>query len=162
MSAIQTPTLLASIPKDEPEEMSLDGVRQANIPCAICIIQDEIHDMLSTVRYAIYGTMRCHHHTLQCASCHGEVETDTQLLCEGCSYSGVGAVYSEILLSSPPPRMCLFEFVENRNEHVSWACGCPTCMQETAQFYLARSIEEGYSEYVEERDGYELEIQIVD
>jgi hypothetical protein len=35
-------------------------------------------------------------------------------------------------------------------------------MQETAQFYLARSIEEGYSEYVEEPDAYELAIQIVD
>lgn len=149
MSAIQTPQLLASLPAFEPEEMSLDVRQEAlssHIPCAICIVQDEIHDMMSRVRRSIYGTMRCHQHTLECASCHGEVETDAQLLCLGCSDSGAGAIYHEILFSRPPTRMCRYEFVTAQSQS-TWACGCPRCMQQTAQFFVARCLEEGLSSH---------------
>jgi len=149
MSAIQTPQLLASSPPFEPEMLSLDvrpEISTSAIPCAICIIQDEIHDMMSRVRHSVYGTMRCHQHTLECASCHGEVETDAQLLCLGCSDSGAGAVYHEILLSTPPSRMCRYEFVTGQSQS-SWACGCPRCMQQTAQFFIARCLEEGFASH---------------
>ncbi len=150
MSAIQTPQLLASAPSFEPEMLNLDVrpevLTNSRIPCAICIVQDEIHDMMSRVRRSAYGTMRCHQHTLQCASCHGEVETDAQLLCLGCSDSGAGAVYHEILFSRPPTRMCRYEFVAS-SMNDTWACGCPRCMQQTAQFFLARCLEEGLSSH---------------
>lgn len=150
MSAIQTPQLLASAAAFEPEALSLgQEVVTSPIPCAICIVQDEIHDMMSRVRRSIYGTMRCHQHALECASCHGEVETDAQLLCLGCSDSGAGAVYHEILMSTPPARMCRYEFVAALagQSQSTWACGCPRCMQQTAQFFIARCIEEGLSSH---------------
>lgn len=150
MSAIETPLLLASSPPFEPGLMNLDerpeiitySSTHFSIPCAICIVHDDIHDMMSRVRRSVYGTMRCYQHTLECANCHGEVETDAQLLCSGCSDSVAGAMYQEILLSTPEARMCLYDFVSNPT-NASWICGCPRCMQQTAQFFIARSIEEG-------------------
>ena len=141
MSAIETPKLLARTPTFEPETLDLTEMRTTFMPCAICIIQDEIHDMMSRVRRSVYGTMRCESHALECANCQGQVERDTQLLCLGCSYSGAGAVYQEILLSSPPRRMCLFDFT---TPNATWTCGCPRCMQETAQFFITRGVEEGF------------------
>jgi hypothetical protein len=85
-------------------------------------------------------------YTGKCASCHGEVETDAQLLCLGCSDSDAGAIYHEILFSRPPTRMCRYEFVASSMSDI-WACGCPRCMQQTAQFFLARCLEEGLSSH---------------
>ena len=150
MSAIENPQLLASTPSFDPEYLTLSQETITSpITCAICIIQDEIHDMMSRVRHSVYGTMRCHQHTLECASCHGEVETDAQLLCLGCSDSGAGAVYHEILMSRPPTRMCRYDFVAApaRQSQSAWACGCPRCMQQTAQFFLARCLEEGFASH---------------
>lgn len=141
MSAIETPKLLAINAAFEPEALDLTETRTTFMPCAICIIQDEIHDMMSRVRRSVHGTMRCQFHTLQCANCQGEVDVDAHLLCPGCSDSGTGAMYQDILLSSPPRRMCLFDFT---TPNTTWTCGCPRCMQDTAQFFIARGVEEGF------------------
>ena len=110
-----------------------------NMSCAICIVEDEFHDRFSVVRRCVIGTMRCKEHTMQCANCKQEVDTDAQLLCFACSDSGQAAVFHERLTTSKIEK-CFFD--KNKPEGV-WGCGCSKCMETTAAFYYARAAEEG-------------------
>ena len=116
----------------------------STMSCAVCIVEDDFHDRFSAVRRCVAGTMRCHDHTMQCANCKQEVDTDAQLLCFACSDSGQGSVCHEKLTSKPKTyfKKCYFE--KYKPDSV-WGCGCVKCMETTAQFYLARAIEEGYA-----------------
>jgi hypothetical protein len=116
----------------------------SNMSCAICIVHDNFHDIFSDVKRCINGTMRCQEHKMQCANCKQEVDSDAQLLCFGCSDSGAGAIYNEILLSKKEEKKCMLG-LKNSEFTDAWGCGCPKCMRETAQFYVARAVEEGYA-----------------
>jgi len=121
----------------------------STMSCAVCIVEEEFH--MFSVRRCVVGTMRCHDHRMQCANCKQEVDTDAQLLCFACSDSGQGAVFHEKLSqkSEKPEKpekpeksekCCLNIFI-----NTDWGCGCSKCMENTAQFYVARAIEEGYA-----------------
>ena len=117
----------------------------SNMSCAICMVHDKFHDMFSSVKRCINGTMRCEEHRMQCANCKKEVDSDAQLLCFGCSDSGSGAIYNEILLKKRERTACI---LEKSCLTDAWGCGCPKCMYETAQFYVSRAVEEGYGSSV--------------
>ena len=116
----------------------------STMSCAICIVEDDFHDRFSAVRRCVAGTMRCQEHKMQCANCKQEVDTDAQLLCFACSDSGQGSVFHEKLTKKPTPFFKKCYFAKNKEDSI-WACGCAKCMEITAQFYLARAIEEGYA-----------------
>lgn len=111
----------------------------STMTCAVCIVEDEYHDQFSVVRRCLVGTMRCHDHTMKCANCKQEVNTDAQLLCFSCSDSGQGSVFHERLATPVKSEKCFFD------KKGVWGCGCGKCMENTLQFYLARAIEEGYA-----------------
>ena len=114
----------------------------STMTCAVCIVEDEYHDQFSVVRRCVSGTMRCKEHTMQCANCKQEVNTDAQLLCFSCSDSGQASVFHERLTRSVQGEKCFFD--KNKADSV-WGCGCGKCMENTLQFYLARALEEGYA-----------------
>ena len=121
----------------KPEDYNL-----SNMTCAVCIVEDEDHDRFSVVRRCVAGTMRCNDHTMQCANCKQEVNTDAELLCFACSDSGQGSIYHERLVKAPTKEVCFFE---KATVIGVWGCACAKCMDNTLQFYLARAIEEGYA-----------------
>lgn len=122
----------------EPEDLS----KLNTMSCAVCIVEDQFHDQFSVVRRCVAGTMRCHDHKMKCANCKDEVDTDAQLLCFACGDSGQGSIYHDRLTTPKEQTKCFFD--KNRPDSV-WGCGCAKCVEATAQFYLARAIEEGYA-----------------
>lgn len=120
----------------------------SNLSCAVCIVKDSHHDMFSTVSRASSGTMRCRDHHMQCANCSITVQSDTHLLCEGCSCSGAAQEFQEALFKRPTTDFsatCLYDTIKV-SAVKKIACGCARCMQETAEYYKARALEEGFSE----------------
>ena len=116
--------------------------QKCKMSCAICLVKDKHHDMFSDVKRCIRGTMRCEEHTMQCANCGHDVDSDAQLVCVSCFQRGHGTIFNEILFSSPKKKTCLFTVYNNTE---TLACGCVKCMTKTAEFYSIRAIEEGYA-----------------
>ena len=124
------------------------SVEDSPISCAVCIVKDSHHDMFSTVSRASSGTMRCRDHKMQCANCSVAVHSDTHLLCEGCSSSGAAQHFQEALFKRPTTDFsatCLYDTIKT-SAVKKMACGCARCMEETAEYYKARALEEGFSE----------------
>lgn len=134
------------------QDIAVSEAPLSMMSCAVCIVEEEFH-MFSVVRRCVVGTMRCNDHHMQCANCKQEVDTDAQLLCFACSDSGQGAVFHEKLSQKlsqekaekpekpeKPEKCCLNIFI-----NTDWGCGCSKCMENTAQFYVTRAIEEGYA-----------------
>jgi hypothetical protein len=122
----------------EPQDLS-----QLNkMSCAVCIVEDDYHDSFSIVRRCVGGTMRCYEHTMKCANCKKEVDTDAQLLCFACSDSSQASVFHERLSKPAVQEKCYFD---KKNEESVWGCGCAKCVENTLHFYLARAVEEGYA-----------------
>jgi hypothetical protein len=120
-----------------------DPCKLSMMSCAVCIVEDEFHDSFSVVRRCVVGTMRCEYHRMKCANCKDEVQADAQLLCFACGDSSQGSVYHERLTTRPAVQeKCHFD---KTTPDSLWGCGCSKCMENTAQFYLARAIEEGYA-----------------
>jgi hypothetical protein len=106
------------------------------VGCVVCISQNHFQDNTAYVRRASRGTMRCRDHRYQCSYCRSPECEDSFLLCDRCSYSGVGSVIHDLISTADP---CIDHTASITD---GWACGCSRCIQATTSFYVARSIEE--------------------
>lgn len=116
------------------------------IGCVVCIAQEHFLQDFGHIRRASYGTMRCRDHRHQCSYCRSPECEDSLLLCERCSYSGAASIIHDIIIT-PSTKVCLYDSpAESASD--GWACGCSQCIQATASFYVARSLEEGLGQSI--------------
>ena len=127
-----------------------------NMGCMICITQNAYDNIFTPVCCAIPGTMRCQTHTLRCGYCSNQVECDTFLLCDRCSHRGVSTRMQRIMDDyineeiECQTSVCLKDSLNASvcfptMAHLSWTCGCMSCIKVSTQFYVSRAVEEGSS-----------------
>jgi hypothetical protein len=128
--------LVDSAPEFFPEQ------EQENEPsplgCAVCITQDYFSGTVRHARRASHDTMRCQGHVNQCAYCYSPDCQDT-LLCERCSYSGVGnaSITEAFNAYNNSTSLCLYDRDMSPSE--GWDCGCSRCIEAVAAFYAQES-----------------------
>jgi hypothetical protein len=81
------------------------------------------------------GSIRCREHRNQCSYCRSSDCNDNVLLCECCSYSGIGSLIQDFLTETQSMRICIYDMYAVSPD-AAWACGCRQCIEATVIFHM--------------------------
>ena len=94
------------------------------IPCVVCLIRSE------TPTQAIPGFIRCKNHYMNCSTCGGFVNHDSNLCCSSCWRRGLVPSTEKLLASEKT--LCQKK-----------GCSCTMCKKKTIATLEAKAMEEG-------------------